>query len=322
MRLSYDANHAQRALAPAQFGRAAVLLGGCSTEREISLISGTAVLAALQRRGVDVIGFDPAERPLTDLLESRIERVWIALHGPGGEDGTVQGALEFLGIPYTGSGVMGSAIAMDKLRTKWLCQAVGIPTAPFLLLRERQDLDLAVERLGLPLFVKPGSQGSSVGIARVERAQELETAWQNALRVDPVVFAEALIPGAEYTVSILQRRALPSIRIETPRSFYDYEAKYLRNDTRYFCPSGLSAQAEEHLGRLALASYETCGAEGWGRADFMLDRTGRPLLLEINTVPGMTDHSLVPMAARQAGIDFEELVWRVLESSFLRERTC
>jgi D-alanine-D-alanine ligase len=318
MRLSYDANHAQRALAPAQFGRAAVLLGGCSTEREISLISGTAVLAALQRRGVDVIGFDPAERPLTDLLESRIERVWIALHGPGGEDGTVQGALEFLGIPYTGSGVMGSAIAMDKLRTKWLCQAVGIPTAPFLLLRERQDLDLAIERLGLPLFVKPGSQGSSVGIARVERAQELETAWQNALRVDPVVFAEALIPGAEYTVSILQRRALPSIRIETPRSFYDYEAKYLRNDTRYFCPSGLSAQAEEHLGRLALASYETCGAEGWGRADFMLDRTGRPLLLEINTVPGMTDHSLVPMAARAAGIDFDELVWRVLETSFLR----
>ncbi|MFI4895178.1 MAG: D-alanine--D-alanine ligase [Steroidobacterales bacterium] len=318
MRLSYDANHAQRALAPTQFGRAAVLLGGCSTEREISLLSGTAVLAALQRRGVDVIGLDPAERPLTDLLESRIERVWIALHGPGGEDGTVQGALEFLGIPYTGSGVMGSAIAMDKLRTKWLCQAVGIPTAPFLLLRERQDLDLAIERLGLPLFVKPGSQGSSVGIARVERAQELEPAWQNALRVDPVVFAEALIPGAEYTVSILQRRALPSIRIETPRSFYDYEAKYLRNDTRYFCPSGLSAQAEEHLGRLALASYETCGAEGWGRADFMLDRTGRPLLLEINTVPGMTDHSLVPMAARAAGIDFDELVWRVLETSFLR----
>jgi len=318
MRLSYDANHAQRALAPAQFGRAAVLLGGGSTDREISLLSGTAVLAALQRRGVDAIGFDPAERPLSDLLESRIERVWIALHGPGGEDGTVQGALEFLGIPYTGSGVMGSAIAMDKLRTKWLCQAVGIPTAPFLLLRERQDLDLAIERLGLPLFVKPGSQGSSVGIARVERAQELETAWQNALRVDPVVFAEALIPGAEYTVSILQRRALPSIRIETPRSFYDYEAKYLRNDTRYFCPSGLSAQAEEHLGRLALASYETCGAEGWGRADFMLDRTGRPLLLEINTVPGMTDHSLVPMAARAAGIDFDELVWRVLETSFLR----
>jgi D-alanine-D-alanine ligase len=213
---------------------------------------------------------------------------------------------------------MGSAIAMDKLRTKWLCQALGVATAPFVVLRAPQDLDTAIEKLGLPVFVKPGSQGSSVGMARVERVEELRPAWEQALRYDPVVFAESLIPGAEYTVSILQGSALPSIRIETPRTFYDYEAKYLRNDTRYFCPSGLSAPVEEHLGRLALAAFEACGAEGWGRADFMMDRTGRPLLLEINTVPGMTDHSLVPMAARVAGMDFEELVWRVLETSLVR----
>jgi len=221
-------------------------------------------------------------------------------------------------VPYTGSGVMGSAIGMDKPRTKWLCQALGIPTAPFVVLREPQDLETAVEKLGLPLFIKPGSQGSSVGMSRVESAAEMRPAWDSAQRVDPVVFAEALIPGAEYTVAILQGQALPSIRIETPCTFYDYEAKYLRDDTRYYCPSGLSAQAEEHLGKLGLAAYDACGAEGWGRADFMLDRTGRPLLLEINTVPGMTDHSLVPMAARVAGIDFDELVWRILETSFMR----
>ena len=318
MRLQYDARGARRIEAASQFGRVAVLLGGNSSEREVSLISGKAVLAGLERRGLDVIGFDPAERALTDLLTLKIDRVWIALHGPGGEDGTVQGALEFLGVPYSGSGVMGSAIGMDKLRTKRLCQAVGVPTSPFVVLRDAQDLATALETLGLPVFVKPGSQGSSVGMARVERAEDLKAAWEQALRYDPVVFAESLIPGAEYTVSILQGSALPSIRIETPRTFYDYEAKYLRNDTRYFCPSGLSGPAEDHLGRLALAAYDACGAEGWGRADFMKDRTGRPLLLEINTVPGMTDHSLVPMAARAAGIDFDELVWRVLETSFVR----
>ena len=318
MRLQYDARGARRIEAASQFGRVAVLLGGNSSEREVSLISGKAVLAGLERRGLDVIGFDPAERALTDLLTLKIDRVWIALHGPGGEDGTVQGALEFLGVPYSGSGVMGSAIGMDKLRTKRLCQAVGVPTSPFVVLRDAQDLATALETLGLPVFVKPGSQGSSVGMARVERAEDLKAAWELALRYDPVVFAESLIPGAEYTVSILQGSALPSIRIETPRTFYDYEAKYLRNDTRYFCPSGLSGPAEDHLGRLALAAYDACGAEGWGRADFMMDRTGRPLLLEINTVPGMTDHSLVPMAARAAGIDFDELVWRVLETSFVR----
>ena len=320
MRLQYDARGTRRIEAASQFGRVAVLLGGNSSEREVSLISGKAVLAGLERRGLDVIGFDPAERALTDLLTLKIDRVWIALHGPGGEDGTVQGALEFLGVPYSGSGVMGSAIGMDKLRTKWLAQAVGVPSAEFVVLRSSADCELAIERLGLPLFVKPGSQGSSVGVSRVERAEDLPLALQAAQSFDPVVFAERLLPGAEYTVAVLQGQALPSIRIETPRSFYDYEAKYLRNDTRYLCPSGLSSPAESHLGALALAAYEACGAEGWGRADFMLDRTGRPQLLEINTVPGMTDHSLVPMAARVAGIDFEELVWRVLETSYARER--
>jgi len=321
MRLRHDVTLMRRVSTPEQFGRVAVLYGGSSSEREISLLTGTAVHAALQRRGVAAQLFDPGTQPLADLLSERIERVWIALHGPGGEDGTVQGALEFLGIPYTGSGVLGSAIGMDKLRTKRLAQAVGVPTADFVVLRESADLDLALEQLGLPLIVKPGSQGSSVGMARVEQAGQLRAAWEVARRFDPVVFAEPWITGAEYTVAILQGAALPSIRIETPRAFYDYEAKYLREDTRYFCPSGLGAEAEAHLASLALAAFDTCGADGWGRADFMMDRTGRPLLLEINTVPGMTSHSLVPMAARASGLDFEELVWRVLETSLCRSRT-
>jgi len=319
MRLHHLTQGPEHVREAASFGRVAVLLGGDSSEREVSLLSGQAVLAALQRRGVRAEGFDPALRALAKLQELRIDRVWIALHGPGGEDGTLQGALEFLGIPYTGSGVMGSAIGMDKLRTKWLAQAVGVPSAPFVVLRSAADCELAIERLGLPMFVKPASQGSSVGISRVERAEDLPAALQAAQRFDAVAFAEQFLPGAEYTVALLQGHALPSIRIETPRSFYDYEAKYLRDDTRYLCPSGLSAQAESHLGALALAAYEACGAEGWGRADFMLDRTGRAQLLEINTVPGMTGHSLVPMAARAAGIEFDELVWRVLETSYARE---
>jgi len=320
MRLRYDPSGVRRVSLAQQFGRVAVLYGGPPSEREISLLTGAAVHAALQRRGVDAQLFDPGMLPLEQLCALGIERVWIALHGPGGEDGTVQGALEFLGIPYTGSGVMGSAIGMDKLRTKRLAQAVGVPTADFVVLQEPADLDTALEQLGLPLIVKPGSQGSSVGMARVEQAAEFADAWAAARRFDPVVFAEPWITGAEYTVGILQGEALPSIRIETPRTFYDYEAKYLREDTRYFCPSGLGAPAEAHLASLALAAFETCGAEGWGRADFMMDKTGRPLLLEINTVPGMTSHSLVPMAARVSGIDFEELVWRVLETSLARSR--
>jgi D-alanine-D-alanine ligase len=318
MRLSYDPRWLERVSVPAAFGRVAVLFGGDSSEREISLLSGNAVLEALRRRAVDAHAFDPRDQPLTALLEQRYARVWIALHGPGGEDGTLQGALEYLGIPYTGSGVMGSAIGMDKLRSKRLALALGVPTADFVVLRGEPDFELTLERLKLPLIVKPATQGSSVGMSKVERAADLPAAYAAAAQLESLVFAEAWLPGPEYTVAILQEAALPSIRIETPRTFYDYEAKYFRDDTRYFCPSGLGAAAEGHLQSLALAAFEAAGASGWGRADFMLDATGRPLLLEINTVPGMTSHSLVPMAARAVGLDFEELVWRVLETSFTR----
>ncbi|HKZ74933.1 MAG TPA: D-alanine--D-alanine ligase [Steroidobacteraceae bacterium] len=319
-RLVHDPRVLKRVSDPGEFGRVAVMLGGDSTEREISLLSGNAVLAALERRGVDAHAFDPRDRVLTELRDAGFDRVWIALHGPGGEDGTLQGALEYLGVPYTGSGVMGSAIGMDKLRTKRLAQALGVATADCLVLSGPHDFELAVERLGLPMIVKPATQGSSVGMTKVDSVLDLPAAYAAAAAIEPSVFAESWITGGEYTVAILQGRPLPSIRIETPKTFYDYEAKYFRDDTRYFCPSGLSAPAEEHLGNLALAAFQAAGAEGWGRADFMMDRTGRALLLEINTIPGMTDHSLVPMAARAAGFDFDELVWRVLETSFVRRR--
>ncbi|GMU69690.1 MAG: D-alanine--D-alanine ligase [Steroidobacteraceae bacterium] len=318
MKLAYHAGRITEVTDAVAFGRVAVLLGGSSTEREVSLLSGNAVLAALQRRGVDAHAFDPAERPLTELLAGRFDRAWIALHGPGGEDGTVQGALECLGVPYTGSGVLGSAVCMDKLRTKRLVAAVGVDTPDYALLRGPADFPEALSRLGLPLIVKPATQGSSVGMTKVERAADLDAAWQSAALHEPTVFAEPWVTGAEYTVSILKGRALPSIRIETPKVFYDYEAKYLRSDTRYFCPSGLSGAAEAQLGRLALAAFDACAASGWGRVDFMMDGEGRPLFLEINTVPGMTDHSLTPKAAAAIGLDFDELVWRVLETSFAR----
>jgi len=318
MRLAHRPELLKRVGAPQAFGRVAVLFGGNSSEREISLLSGNAVLEALRSRGVDAHAFDPRELPLSDLITARFERVWIALHGPGGEDGTLQGALEYLGVPYTGSGVMGSAIGMDKLRTKRLALAVGVPTADFVVLQGSADFELAIERLKLPLIVKPATQGSSVGMTKVERAEDLPSAFAAASSLESLVFAEPWIPGKEYTVAILQGEALPSIRIETPKTFYDYEAKYFRDDTRYFCPSGLGTSAEAHLKNLALAAFEAAGASGWGRADFMMDAAGRPLLLEINTIPGMTSHSLVPMAAAAVGIDFAELTWRVLETSFTR----
>jgi D-alanine-D-alanine ligase len=318
MRLQHDPTLLRHAADAKEFGRVAVLFGGDSTEREISLLSGNAVLAALQRRGVDAHAFDPRDRALSHLLDERFERVWIALHGPGGEDGTLQGALEYLGVPYTGSGVMGSAIGMDKLRTKRLAQAIGVATSDYVVLRGPQDFEIAVERLGLPMIVKPATQGSSVGMTKVERESDLPAAYKAAVALESSVFAEPWITGKEYTVAVLQGRALPAIRIETPKTFYDYEAKYFRDDTRYFCPSGLSGPAEQHLANLALAAFDAVGASGWGRADFMADASGRPLLLEVNTIPGMTGHSLVPMAARAVDIDFDELVWRVLETSFTR----
>jgi D-alanine-D-alanine ligase len=318
MRLAYEPKLLRRVTEAREFGRVAVLFGGDSSEREISLLSGNAVLEALQQRGVDAHAFDPRERALAELQQGRFARVWIALHGPGGEDGTLQGALEYLGVPYTGSGVLGSAIGMDKLRTKRLALAAGIPTADFVVLTGTQDFELALERLRLPLIVKPATQGSSVGMTRVERADQLAAAYAAAAEFETLVFAEPWLTGKEYTVAILKGDALPPIRIETPRTFYDYEAKYFRDDTRYFCPAGLPAAAEAHLAQLALGAFEACAASGWGRADFMMDGSGRAQLLEINTIPGMTSHSLVPMAARAVEVDFPELCWRVLETSFSR----
>ena len=303
----------------AAFGKVAVLLGGRSSEREVSLMSGEAVLAALERRGVDAHAFDPAGHPLGALIDGSFDRAWIALHGPGGEDGALQGALEWLGLPYTGSGVLGSAVGMDKLRTKQLALASGLATPPFRVLQSAEDCRRAVEALGLPLAVKPATQGSSVGMSRVERAEDLAAAWRGAAALDPVVIAEPWIQGQELTVAVLQGQALPAIRIETPRTFYDYQAKYFAEDTRYHIPCGLAPEQEEELKRAATGAFRAIGAQGWGRADFMMGADGVPLLLEVNTVPGMTGHSLVPMAARAVGIDFDELVWRVLETSFARE---
>lgn len=246
---------------PREFGKVAVLQGGSSSERDVSLRSGAAVLAALQRRGVDALAFDPKEQPLTALLDAGIERSWIALHGPGGEDGTVQGALEYLGLPYTGSGVLGSAICMDKLRTKRLVAAVGIVTADSVELRGPEDFERAVQRLGLPMIVKPATQGSSVGMSKVDSAAQLPAAFATAIATDTQVFAEPWLAGPEYTVGILQGEALPAIRIETPNTFYDYEAKYLRNDTQYHCPAGLSQEAERHMAALARGAFAAAAGE-------------------------------------------------------------
>jgi len=311
----------RRARSPVDFGKVAVLLGGDSSEREISLLSGNAVLAALQRRGVNAHAFDPQNRAVQTLVSEGFDRVWIALHGPGGEDGTMQGALEWLGVPYTGSGVLASALTMDKLKTKRVVVGAGIAAPEYAVLSSAEDLPRALEKVSLPLMVKPASQGSSVGITKVKTAAELPLAYAEARAVDPIVFAERFIEGDEFTVGVLHDRGLPSIRIQPATEFYDYQAKYFRNDTQYHCPSGLDAKAEGELQAAALAAFRVTDCAGWGRVDFMRDRgTGNFYFIEINTTPGMTDHSLVPMAARQSGIDFEELVWRVLETSFLRDR--
>jgi D-alanine-D-alanine ligase len=312
---------ARRARGSAEFGKVAVLLGGDSTEREISLLSGAAVLAALRRRGVDAHPFDPGERPVQSLASEEFERAWNALHGPGGEDGLMQGALEWLGIPYTGSGVLASALTMDKLKTKRVVVGAGLTAPPYAVLEGPADLERALTEVGLPMMVKPASQGSSLGITKVKAAADLDLAYEEARRVDPIVFAEAFIAGEEFTVGVLGDRGLPSIRIEPATEFYDYQAKYFRDDTQYHCPSGLDARAEAELQAAALACFRVTDCLGWGRVDFMREAgTAKFQFIEINTTPGMTDHSLVPMAARQAGIDFDELVWRVLESSFARER--
>ncbi|MDO8413462.1 MAG: D-alanine--D-alanine ligase [Gallionellaceae bacterium] len=297
------------------FGKVAVLFGGRSAEREISLKSGAAVLAALQKNGVDAHPFDPAERNLQALQDEHFDRVFIALHGRYGEDGTVQGALELMNIPYTGSGVLASALAMDKWRTKMVWQAAGLPVPQYEMLNEHSDFAAVVKNLGLPLFVKPANEGSSVGISKVKQVHELPAAYQAAAQYDKLVIAEKFIGGGEYTVAILGQQVLPVIKIEPANEFYDYEAKYLRNDTRYLCPAGLSTAQEEKMQQLAQLGFSLIGGCGWGRVDFLVDKAGHPYLLEVNTVPGMTDHSLVPMAARQAGMNFEQLVLRILEAT-------
>ena len=292
------------------FGKVAVLLGGKSAERDVSLNSGTRVLAALQRQGVDAHPFDPALRKLDEL--AAFDRAFIALHGRYGEDGTIQGALELMAIPYTGSGVMASAVGMDKWRTKLLWRAVGLPIPEFVMLDADSDFDAIEKQLGLPLFVKPDCEGSSIGISMVKQAGELKSAYNMAVKHDSLVLAERGILGGEYTVAILGERALPIIRIEPATEFYDYEAKYLRDDTVYHCPCGLPEARERELRAQALEAFRVLGCRGWGRVDFLMDKQGKAFFLEVNTSPGMTDHSLVPMSARVAGISYDQLVVRVL----------
>ena len=294
------------------FGKVGVLLGGRSAEREVSLKSGTMVLGALISRGIDAHPFDPRARGLDALIAEAFDRVFIALHGRYGEDGTIQGALELLGIPYTGAGVMASALAMDKWRTKLVWQAAGIPTPRYELIHARSDFAAVAQRLGLPIMVKPVNEGSSIGMTKVRKGAELGDAHALAAKYDSLVIAEQFIEGVELTIGILGREALPAIRLETPRDFYDYEAKYVADDTRYILPCGLPEAEERNIARDSLRAFDALGCRGWGRVDLMVDRSGQPYFLEVNTSPGMTDHSLVPMAARHAGIPFDELCVRIL----------
>ena len=300
---------------PNEFGKVAVLLGGPSAEREISLLSGNAVLKALRERGVDAHPFDPAQRNLLELVQEGFQRVFIALHGRFGEDGTVQGALETLGIPYTGSGVMASALAMDKWRTKLVWLASDIPTPLYELLTADSNAAEVVARLGLPLMVKPAREGSSIGITKVDSVEKLDAAYEIAAKLDDTVIAEQFIAGRELTAAVLGNEALPLIRIEAPHGNYDYHNKYFGNETKYHCPSGLPAGLEKKIQQQALAAFRIIGCQGWGRLDVMLDAESRPWFLEVNTIPGMTDHSLVPMAARARGIPFDDLVTRILETA-------
>jgi len=299
-----------------KFGKVALLLGGQSAEREISLKSGDAVLSTLKRRGVDVHALDTAEVGILERLRTDgFARAFIILHGRGGEDGQIQGALETIGLPYTGSGVLGSALGMDKYRCKTLWQGCGLPTAEFALLRREADL-MQADALGFPLMIKPANEGSSIGMARADDPEGLADAWRAAAEYDALVLAERWISGPEYTCAVLGGEALPLIRLETPHAFYDYAAKYFADTTKYICPCGLHPAEESRLQAMCLDAFDAIGASGWGRVDFMLDGDGRPCLLEVNTVPGMTDHSLVPMAAKAHGLNFDSLVWRILETSF------
>ncbi|WP_144171185.1 D-alanine--D-alanine ligase [Pseudomonas sp. Kh13] len=297
------------------FGRVAVLYGGKSAEREVSLKSGAAVIDALTTAGVDVVAIDVGDDLLDRLQSEKIDRAFIILHGRGGEDGSMQGLLECLGIPYTGSGILASALAMDKLRTKQVWQSLGIPTPRHAVLASESDCLVAATELGFPLIVKPAHEGSSIGMAKVNSAQELVAAWQDAARYDSQVLVEQWIHGPEFTVAVLRGQVLPPIALGTPHVFYDYDAKYIANDTQYRIPCGLDSVKEQELIDLTARACDAIGIEGWGRLDVMQDEQGRFWLLEVNTAPGMTDHSLVPMAARAAGLDFQQLVLAILAES-------
>ncbi|MCA1929222.1 D-alanine--D-alanine ligase [Rheinheimera sp.] len=300
-----------------KFGKVAVLLGGTSAERDVSLRSGAAVLAALQKQGVDAHAFDPKEQPLSALTAAGFDRVFIVLHGRGGEDGTMQGALQLMGLPYTGSRVLGSALAMDKIRCKWLFQAQGLPTAKFLVAQAGKQLNYQdiLQQLAGKVMVKPANEGSSIGMSAASTAEELEQALALAFKYDTDVLVEQWIQGREFTVTVLNGKALPVVEMRTPRSFYDYEAKYQSNSTEYLCPAPLTADQTAVLQQAAAAAFTAVGASGWGRVDAMLDELGNFYLLEVNTVPGMTEKSLVPMAAKAAGLTFEQLVLQILEQT-------
>ena len=305
-----DAGHAAR------FGKVAVLFGGASNEREISIMSGTGVLKALQSKGVDAHAFDPAARDLADLKHEGYARCFIALHGRGGEDGTIQGALQVLGMPYTGSGVLGSAIGMDKWRTKMIWLANQIPTPRYWILDGSEKSDDVARDLGLPLIVKPANEGSTLGLTKITNPARLHAAYELAAKqYNDIALAEQFIDGPEYTAAVLGDTVLPLIRIEAPAGNYDYQNKYFTNDTRYICPCGLPPEPEEALKALVLKAFRLAGCSGWGRVDFMMDKKGNPWLLEVNTSPGMTGHSLVPIAAKVAGISYEDLCVRILEQT-------
>jgi len=296
----------------AQFGKVAVLMGGLSAEREISLLSGNAVLTALKNKGVDAHGIDVSEHIITDLAKENYQRAFIVLHGRGGEDGTIQALLKLMAVPYTGSGVMASSLAMDKLKTKQIWLAMGLPTPDFCILDSEQSCAQALEKLSLPLIVKPVLEGSSIGMSKVEKAEELIPAWEKAQQCGGTVIAEHWIEGDEYTAAILDGQVLPMIKLETSHKFYDYDAKYEAVDTQYICPCGLSEEQEAAFAALMTKAFNAVGASAWGRVDFMVDKNNQPWLIEVNTVPGMTSHSLVPMAAKQAGLSFDDLVLKIL----------
>ena len=307
---------------PKSLGKTVVLFGGPSAEREVSLKSGRMVLEALQRQGVDAHAFDPAEQSVVELAQGSYDRAFIALHGRFGEDGTVQGALEWLGIPYTGSGVLTSALAMDKVLTKSVWKTTGLPTPDWVDLKPGFDATAVAHRLGLPLIVKPAQEGSTLGLTKVTEVGQLHAAFDTAYRYDRHVLAEAFISGMELTVPVMgfgvEAKALPVIRIVAPGGNYDYHNKYLGNETQYFCPSGLPEELEHEIQALVVNCYNALGCSGWGRADVMLDAQQRPWLLEINTSPGMTDHSLVPMSARVSGLTYDELVLQLLSTASLK----